>query len=304
MYKRKVGMLSLVDRFPKLLVEKSWKKAKVLLPVTLGSKRKEKWNMEFSNKLMELRKEKGWSQEELGNKIDVSRQTVSKWELGQTTPEMNKLIEISRLFQITVDELICANSHYDGKEKSPARLQDDVHKAGSRPFHFEYTSEKKIKGIPLVHVNVGIGKCKAKGIIAIGNAATGIIAIGLAAQGLVSVAFASLGLFAFGWLSVGLAAFGTVAVGVLSFGAVAVGIVTFGGLSVGVYSMGGMAVGLRIAAGGSANAPIAIGDKAQGVITFLRSEAFTKEEVRAAILSRYPGTWDIIIRLILLAAFS
>lgn len=260
--------------------------------------------MEFSNKLMELRKEKGWSQEELGNKIDVSRQTVSKWELGQTTPEMNKLIEISRLFQITVDELICANSNYDSKEKPPVRLQEGEHKAGSRLPHYEYISEKRIKGIPLVHVNIGVGKCKAKGIIAIGNAATGVIAIGLAAQGLVSIAFASLGLFAFGWLSVGIAAFGTVAVGVLAFGGVAVGVVTFGGLSVGVYSIGGMAIASRIAAGGSANAPIAIGDTAQGSITFLCSEAFTKEEVRAAILSRYPGTWDIIIRLILLAAFS
>lgn len=260
--------------------------------------------MEFCNKLMELRKERGWSQEELGNKINVSRQTVSKWELGQTTPEMNKLIEISRLFQITVDELICANSNYDGKQESPTRWQEDEHKAGGRHLHFEYISEKKIKGIPLVHINVGVGKCKAKGIIAIGNAAMGIIAIGLAAQGLVSIGFVSLGLLAFGWLSVGIAAFGTVAVGALAFGAVAVGIVTFGGISVGVYSIGGMAIGSRIAAGGSANAPIAIGDTAQGSITFLRAEGFTREEIRAAILNRYPGTWDIIIRLILLTAFS
>lgn len=259
--------------------------------------------MEFSNKLMELRKEKGWSQEELGNKIDVSRQTVSKWELGQTTPEMNKLIEISRLFQITVDELVCADSDYAGKQEPPVRLQDGEQKAGSGKFHYEYISEKKIKGIPLVHINVGVGKCKAKGIIAIGNAATGIIAIGFAATGIVSIALASVGLLAFGWLSVGIAAFGTVAAGALAFGAVAVGIVTFGGISVGVYSIGGMAVGSRIAAGGSANAPIAIGDTAQGTITFLRSEAFTKEEVRAAILNRYPGTWDIIVRLILMAAF-
>lgn len=38
--------------------------------------------MEFSEKLMELRKQKGWSQEELGNRLNVTRQTVSKWELG------------------------------------------------------------------------------------------------------------------------------------------------------------------------------------------------------------------------------
>ena len=50
--------------------------------------------MEFQEKLMYLRKERGWSQEELGDKVSVTRQTVSKWELGQTTPELAKLIEL------------------------------------------------------------------------------------------------------------------------------------------------------------------------------------------------------------------
>ncbi|MBD5544137.1 MAG: helix-turn-helix domain-containing protein [Lachnospiraceae bacterium] len=269
--------------------------------------------MEFSNKLMELRKEKGWSQEELGNKINVSRQTVSKWELGQTTPEMNKLIELSRLFQITVDELIGANGNYDGKKEYREKGTEDCGHKSKSP-HYQYISKKKVKGIPLVHVSIGIGKCKAKGVIAIGNTATGIIAVGLAAKGLVTVGLASLGLISIGlftvgllslgYLSVGIVAIGGVAVGVLAFGGLAVGVVAFGGFSVGVYSAGGMAIGGRVAAGGSANAPIAIGDRAQGTITFLRSEVFTKEEVREAILSRYPGTWEIVIKLILLFAFS
>lgn len=62
--------------------------------------------MKFNEKLIELRKKEGLSQEELGYKLDVTRQTVSKWELGQTTPEMDKLIEISKMFNISVDELI------------------------------------------------------------------------------------------------------------------------------------------------------------------------------------------------------
>ena len=44
--------------------------------------------MNFSQKLMELRRSKGMSQEQLGEKLGVTRQTISKWELGQTTPEM------------------------------------------------------------------------------------------------------------------------------------------------------------------------------------------------------------------------
>lgn len=62
--------------------------------------------MKFSEKLMNLRKSKGISQEELANKLNVTRQTVSKWELDQTTPDMNKLIAISNLFEISLDELV------------------------------------------------------------------------------------------------------------------------------------------------------------------------------------------------------
>ena len=62
--------------------------------------------MKFSEKIITLRKKKGWSQEELAQKLGVTRQTVSKWELDQTVPDMNKLVEISKLFEVSVDELI------------------------------------------------------------------------------------------------------------------------------------------------------------------------------------------------------
>jgi len=62
--------------------------------------------MRFNEKLITLRKEKGLSQEELGEKLNVARQTVSKWELAETTPEMDKLIKISELFEISLDNLM------------------------------------------------------------------------------------------------------------------------------------------------------------------------------------------------------
>ena len=62
--------------------------------------------MKFNEKLIELRRKEGLSQEELGYRLNVTRQTISKWELGQTTPEMDKLVEISKIFNISVDELI------------------------------------------------------------------------------------------------------------------------------------------------------------------------------------------------------
>lgn len=62
--------------------------------------------VEFNNKLYNLRKQKGLSQEELANRLNVSRQTVSKWEVGDSTPDMEKLVAISDLFEVSLDELV------------------------------------------------------------------------------------------------------------------------------------------------------------------------------------------------------
>ncbi|WP_027108397.1 helix-turn-helix domain-containing protein [Lacticigenium naphthae] len=62
--------------------------------------------MEFSEKLRSLRKEKGLSQEKLAERLTVTRQSVSKWESGQAFPEIEKLIKISDLFGVSLDELI------------------------------------------------------------------------------------------------------------------------------------------------------------------------------------------------------
>lgn len=74
--------------------------------------------MEFSKKLYELRKEKSFSQEELADKLNVARQTISKWENGTTTPDTNNLIELSKIFEISIDELLCNNCKKESdKEK-------------------------------------------------------------------------------------------------------------------------------------------------------------------------------------------
>lgn len=62
--------------------------------------------MNFNNRLYQLRKQKGFSQEELANRLNVSRQTISKWELGDSTPDMEKLIALSDLFEVSLDELV------------------------------------------------------------------------------------------------------------------------------------------------------------------------------------------------------
>ena len=81
--------------------------------------------MEFNHKLYELRKQKGLSQEELANKLNVSRQTVSKWELGDSTPDMEKLIGLSDLFDISLDELVLGKEAK--AEKQETKTLDIVH---------------------------------------------------------------------------------------------------------------------------------------------------------------------------------
>lgn len=62
--------------------------------------------MIFADKLIRLRKKSGWSQEELAEKMNVSRQAVSKWESAQTVPELEKLLQLSNLFGVTTDYLL------------------------------------------------------------------------------------------------------------------------------------------------------------------------------------------------------
>ncbi|NMM53198.1 helix-turn-helix domain-containing protein [Paenibacillus aquistagni] len=62
--------------------------------------------MSFGENILALRKGKNISQDELGGRLNVSRQTISKWELGETTPEMEKLIVLSEFFNVSIDELV------------------------------------------------------------------------------------------------------------------------------------------------------------------------------------------------------
>lgn len=66
-------------------------------------------NLEIANRLVELRKEKGYSQEELAERLGVSRQAVSKWERGESSPDTDNLIELAKLYNISLDDLLLLN---------------------------------------------------------------------------------------------------------------------------------------------------------------------------------------------------
>jgi transcriptional regulator with XRE-family HTH domain len=61
--------------------------------------------MELVNKLLELRKSNGFSQEELAEKLGVSRQTISKWELNESSPDLKQAKQLSKIFNVSLDEL-------------------------------------------------------------------------------------------------------------------------------------------------------------------------------------------------------
>lgn len=65
--------------------------------------------MIFADKLIDLRKKNGWSQEELAEKLNVSRQAVSKWEGAQSVPDMGRIIQLSELFGVSTDYLLKDN---------------------------------------------------------------------------------------------------------------------------------------------------------------------------------------------------
>lgn len=62
--------------------------------------------MDFSEKLLTLRKAKDLTQEQLAEKLNVSRQSVSKWESGQAVPELEKIVAMSVVFDVTTDYLL------------------------------------------------------------------------------------------------------------------------------------------------------------------------------------------------------
>ena len=82
------------------------------------------WFMSFGQNLQFLRKMgNGMTQEELADKLGVSRQTVSKWETDMVYPEINKLVEICNLFSCSMDELVRENMNINDEAYSNIRIE-------------------------------------------------------------------------------------------------------------------------------------------------------------------------------------
>lgn len=103
--------------------------------------------LKFNEKLIKLRKASGLSQEELGDKLNVARQTISKWELGETTPEMDKLEELSNLFEISIDELV----------KDNAIPNTIIKEIDQRKVESLYKDSQNVKSVIRIYLVIGTG---------------------------------------------------------------------------------------------------------------------------------------------------
>lgn len=100
--------------------------------------------MRFEEKIVELRKQKGLSQEELAEQLGVSRQAVSRWELGNTMPDIPNLLQLCELFGVSADYLVrddeTASARSDQSAKTIARLTREREKIRYQARRFYYTA--------------------------------------------------------------------------------------------------------------------------------------------------------------------
>ena len=114
--------------------------------------------MIFADKLIELRKRSGMSQEELAEKLGVSRQSVSKWEGAQSTPDLNRILEISKIFDVTTDYLL-KDEIEASKEISEKSISDETEPPLRRVSMEEANSFLKSNGKRALLTALGVALC-------------------------------------------------------------------------------------------------------------------------------------------------
>ena len=161
--------------------------------------------MTIGERIAEERKKKGMTQEDMAEKLNLSRQAISKWESGSSFPDTENLLKLSLLFSVSVDYLLKGESVEEKKEEE------------EKVFHLSYSSltrmkerhsEKTLWGLPLWSV----GK-NAKGFFALGFRSEGIFSLGFFSKGVFS-----LGCFTLGGISVSMASLGLLFLGAFSRG--------------------------------------------------------------------------------------
>lgn len=103
-------------------------------------------NIEVANRLQKLRKEKGYSQEQLAEALGISRQAVSKWERAEASPDTDNLILLARLYGVSLDELLSTD---DDNEELKANSQEKEEVKEDTQFSYDHDEKRGDK------VNIG-----------------------------------------------------------------------------------------------------------------------------------------------------
>ncbi len=285
--------------------------------------------MKFCDKLISLRREKGYSQEQLAMMLGVSRQSVSKWKAGASMPELSKILQLSELFHVSTDYLL--KDSIEEQQESYSATTDDLNEITEAQMRildklerleenernavkeYEYISERTLFGLPLVHIHFKWSKqpvvssfvrascvrmpgcyadfkTKAKGIVAIGNNATGLLGIGFLAKGVISLGLFSIGLFSLGIISLGLLTLGIIALGALAAGVVSIGYIAIGVSAIGIYGTGVAVIAKNAATGVSAVARTALGTQdADGTYSLILGEFAKRQAAADFLLKHQPG---------------
>ena len=107
--------------------------------------------MELGNNLFNARKKSGFSQEDVAEKLGVSRQTISKWELGETLPDIRQSKKLSNLYQLSLDELIDFDLDVQEIQEVIDRTSEEINdkvdwtKAWGKKYPILVTYQKQIK---------------------------------------------------------------------------------------------------------------------------------------------------------------
>ena len=112
--------------------------------------------MDFNNKLFTLRKQKGFSQEELANRLNVSRQTISKWEVGESTPDLENLVAISELFEVSLDELVLDKEKEVQQPAAEGTMKADLYTDLKEHVLTQENKSRAKKGMKIAAIAFGI----------------------------------------------------------------------------------------------------------------------------------------------------
>ena len=258
--------------------------------------------MTIGERIAEERKKKGMTQEDMAEKLNLSRQAISKWESGSSFPDTENLLKLSFLFSVSVDYLLKGEMV---EEKNGEEEKEVFHLPYSSLSRMkERHSEKTLWGLPLWSV----GK-NAKGFFALGFRSEGIFSLGFFSKGVfslgcftlggISVGMASLGLLSLGAFSGGIISFGAVSLALMaSVGAISISSLSIGSLSLGEVSIGAFSRGRFFAYGDDAKALVALAStKAEGTWAELLPLPSSKAEalyltLKDNIPSRLSWPWE------------